>query len=87
MRPSDSLRRRIVVIFVSFGIVLSVFFALIATVAVEGIEMHLVDNRLNEVAKWALPRQAAGLAVDLPSGCASTAAMPSRARCAACRKA
>jgi signal transduction histidine kinase len=68
MRPSDSLRRRIVVIFVSFGIVLSVFFALIATVAVEGIEMHLVDNRLNEVAKWALPRQAAGLAVDLPSG-------------------
>jgi signal transduction histidine kinase len=68
MRPSDSLRRRIVVIFVSFGIVLSVFFALIATVAVEGIEMHLVDNRLNDVAKWALPRQAAGLAVDLPSG-------------------
>ena len=68
MRPSDSLRRRIVVIFVSFGIVLSVFFAMIATVAVEGIEMHLVDNRLNEVAKWALPRQAAGLAVDLPSG-------------------
>lgn len=68
MRASDSLRRRIVVIFVSFGLVLSVFFAIIATVAVEGIEMHLVDNRLNDVAKWALPRQAAGLAVDLPSG-------------------
>jgi len=68
MRPSDSLRRRIVVVFVSFGIVLSLFFAVIAAVAVEGIEMHLVDNRLSEVAKWALPRQAAGLAVDLPAG-------------------
>jgi signal transduction histidine kinase len=68
MRPADSLRRRIVVAFVSFGIVLSVFFAVIAAVAVEGIEVHLVDNRLAEVAKWALPRQAAGLAVDLPSG-------------------
>jgi signal transduction histidine kinase len=68
MRPSDSLRRRIVVAFVSFGIVLSLFFALIAAVAVEGVEVHLVDNRLTEVAKWALPRQAAGLAVDLPSG-------------------
>jgi signal transduction histidine kinase len=68
MRPSDSLRRRIVVAFVSFGIVLSVFFAVLAAVAVEGVEVHLVDNRLNEVAKWALPRQAAGLAVDLPSG-------------------
>lgn len=68
MRPSESLRRRIVVAFVSFGIVLSLFFALIAAVAVEGIEMHLVDNRLAEVAKWALPRQAAGLTVDLPSG-------------------
>lgn len=68
MRSNDSLRRRIVVAFVSFGIVLSLFFAVIAAVAVEGIEMHLVDNRLGEVAKWALPRQAAGLAVDLPSG-------------------
>jgi signal transduction histidine kinase len=68
MRPADSLRRRIVVAFVSFGIVLSMLFAVIAAVAVEGIEMHLVDNRLAEVAHWALPRQAAGLAVDLPAG-------------------
>lgn len=30
--------------------------------------MHLVDNRLTEVSKWALPRAAAGLAVDLPAG-------------------
>jgi signal transduction histidine kinase len=68
MRRSDSLRRRIVVPFVCFGIVLSMFFAVIAVVAVEGVEVHLVDNRLADVAKWALPRQAAGLAVDLPSG-------------------
>ena len=68
MRSADSLHRRIVVAFVSFGIVLSLFFAVLAAVAVEGIEVHLVDNRLAEVAKWALPRQAAGLAVDLPSG-------------------
>lgn len=68
MRPLESLRRRIVVAFVSFGIVLSLFFAVLATVAVEGIEVHLVDNRLAEVAKWALPRQAAGLEVDLPAG-------------------
>ena len=68
MRPLESLRRRIVVVFVSFGVVLSLFFAVIAAVAVEGIEVHLVDNRLAEVAQWALPRQAAGLAVDLPAG-------------------
>ena len=68
MRPSDSLRRRIVVAFVSFGIVLSLFFAVMAAVAVEGIEVHLVDNRLAETAHWALPRQAAGLGVDLPAG-------------------
>jgi signal transduction histidine kinase len=68
MEAKDSLSRRIVVVFVSFGIVLSIFFAVIAVVAVEGVEVHLVDNRLAEVAKWVLPRQAAGLAVDLPSG-------------------
>jgi len=68
MQARESLQRRIVVAFISFGIVLSLFFAVLAAVAVEGIEMHLVDNRLTEVAKWALPRQAAGLAVDLPAG-------------------
>ena len=68
MQPADSLRRRIVVAFVSFGLVLSLFFAAIAVVAVEGVEVHLVDDRLAEVAKWALPRQTAGLPVDLPAG-------------------
>ncbi|MDB5792225.1 MAG: two-component sensor histidine kinase [Massilia sp.] len=68
MRPSDSLSRRIVIAFVVFGIVLSLFFAVLATSAVEGIEVYLVDNRLNEVEKWARPRHAAGLAADLPAG-------------------
>lgn len=68
MPRAESLRRHIVLAFVSFGLVLSLFFAAIAAVAVEGIEVHLVDNRLAEVAQWALPRHAAGLAVDLPAG-------------------
>ena len=34
MQPRESLRRRIVVAFVSFGLVLSLFFAVLAAVAV-----------------------------------------------------
>lgn len=68
MRPAESLRRRIVVAFVSFSLVLSLFIGVIAAVAVEGIEVHLVDNRLAEAARWASPRQAAGLHVDMPAG-------------------
>lgn len=63
-----SLSRRIIAAFIVFGIVLSVFFAVLAAVAVEGIEVHLVDERLGEVEKWALPRDAAGLEVSLPAG-------------------
>ncbi|WP_308601635.1 hypothetical protein [Massilia sp. Dwa41.01b] len=87
MQPADSLRRRIVVAFISFGLVLSLFFAAIAIVAVEGIEVHLVDNRLAEVAQWALPREAAGLAVDLPAGLRFHRGNAIPARCAACRQA
>lgn len=68
MRRPDSLRRRIVVAFLLFGFVSSLFFAAIAVVAVEGIEVHLVDKRLAEVAAWASPRQAAGLPVEMPAG-------------------
>ncbi|WP_273034482.1 sensor histidine kinase [Massilia timonae] len=68
MRQADSLSRPIVAAFLLFGIVLSVFFAVLAALAVEGIEVHLVDNRLAEVEKWARPREAAGLAADLPAG-------------------
>lgn len=68
MRPSESLRRRIVVAFLSFAFVCSLFFAAIAVIGVEGIEVHLVDNRLTEVAAWAAPRQRAGMPVEMPAG-------------------
>ncbi|WP_020655959.1 sensor histidine kinase [Massilia niastensis] len=68
MRRAESLRRRIVVAFLLFGLVSSVFFAVIAAAAVEGIEIQLVDNRLAAAAAWAAPRQAAGLSVDMPAG-------------------
>lgn len=68
MRAADSLKRRIVVAFLLFGLVSSLFFGAIAAVAVEGIEVHLVDNRLAAGAAWALPREAAGFSVDMPAG-------------------
>ena len=68
MTAANSLRRHIVVAYTlySFGFVL--FFALIAAFAVEGIEEHLVDNRLREVAEWAAPRRAGNLPVEMPAG-------------------
>ena len=68
MRPADSLRRRIVVAFVLFGLVASAFFAIIAAIAVEGIEVQLVDKRLEATVAWAAPRHAAGMDVDMPVG-------------------
>jgi len=68
MRKADSLTRPIVGAFILFGIALSLFFAVLAAVVVEGIEVHLVDERLAEVEKWARPRAAAGLTADLPAG-------------------
>lgn len=68
MRRSDSLRRRIRVAYLLFAFGASLLFALIAAVAVEGIETHLVDNRLQEIATWASPRHAAKLPVDMPAG-------------------
>lgn len=68
MRPADSLKRRIVVAFVLFGLGASLFFTLIAAIAVEGIEVQLVDKRLEAAFAWAAPRQAAGLDVDMPAG-------------------
>ncbi|MGZ8317381.1 MAG: sensor histidine kinase [Telluria sp.] len=68
MQRPDSLRRRIVVAFLLFGFVSSLFFAAIAVVSVEGIEVHLVDNRLAEVAAWASPRQSGGLPIEMPAG-------------------
>lgn len=68
MRTNNSLSRPIVAAFILFGVVLSLFFAVLAALAVEGIEVYLVDNRLAEVEKWARPREAAGMASDLPAG-------------------
>ena len=68
MRPSNSLRQRVVIAYLVFALCASAFFALITMVAVEGIESNLVDHRLMEVAKWAAPRHAGKLQVELPSG-------------------
>ena len=68
MLPFKSLRRRIVIAYLLFAAVASLFFAVIAAVAVEGIEVRLVDERLEEVAAWASPRHAGGLPVEMPAG-------------------
>lgn len=68
MNPRHSLRRKIAVAYLLFAFGSSLFFAVIAAVAVEGIEVHLVDNRLEEVAAWASPRHAGGLPVAMPAG-------------------
>lgn len=68
MNKADSLRRRITVAYLTFAGVSSLFFAVIAAVAVEGIEVRLVDDRLEEVAAWAGPRYAGGLPVEMPAG-------------------
>ncbi len=64
----SSLQRRVVFAFLLLALGSCVFFALIAAVAVEGIEMRLVDERLLSVASWASPRQLAGLPVEMPAG-------------------
>lgn len=68
MRKDQSLRRRITVAYLTFAAASSVFFAVIAALAVEGIEVRLVDERLEEVAAWAGPRHAGGLPVEMPAG-------------------
>lgn len=68
MPPFKSLRRRIVVAYLMFAAAGILFFALIAAVAVEGIEVKLVDERLQEVAAWASPRHAGNLPVEMPAG-------------------
>lgn len=68
MRRRDSLGRGIRSAFILFGVVLSLLFAMLAAVTVEGIEVYMVDQRLADVAEWALPRHAAGLETSLPAG-------------------
>lgn len=68
MKARDSLRRRISVAYLIFTLGSTAFFATICAIAVEGIEVRLVDARLKEVAIWASPRQASGLPVAMPAG-------------------
>ncbi|MFP5391759.1 MAG: sensor histidine kinase [Gammaproteobacteria bacterium] len=63
-----SLRRRISIAFLLFALGSTLFFATMAVVAVEGIEEHLVDQRLQDVAEWASPRHAGGMSVSMPVG-------------------
>jgi signal transduction histidine kinase len=68
MKKANSMRRRIVAAYMAFAVAVSLLFALIAALAVEGIEEKLVDERLQEVARWALPRDSAGMSVVMPAG-------------------
>ncbi|SHH30555.1 HAMP domain-containing sensor histidine kinase [Massilia sp. CF038] len=68
MKASKSLRRRISMAYLIFTLGSTIFFAVTCAIAVEGIEERLVDARLEEVAKWASPRQASGLPVAMPAG-------------------
>jgi signal transduction histidine kinase len=62
------LQRRIAVAFLVLAFAACLLFAVIAAVAVEGIEVRLVDERLKSVAAWASPRHIAGLPVEMPAG-------------------
>src|SRR6185369_256922 len=68
MKKADSLRRRIIVAYMTFAVVVSAVFSVIAAIAVEGIEGKLVDERLRDVAEWAAPRHAGGMPVQMPAG-------------------
>lgn len=68
MTTTDSLRRRIIAAYMLFAFFVSLVFAVIAALAVEGIEEKLVDERLMEVARWAVPRHGAGMSVQMPAG-------------------
>lgn len=64
----ESLKRRIAIGYTLYALGFVLFFTVIAALAVEGIEAHLVDNRLRDVEAWAAPRSAAGLPVEMPAG-------------------
>lgn len=68
MKWIDTLQRRIVVAYVLLALGSAAFFTVLAALAVEGIEVHLVDDRLRSVAAWASPRYAAGLPISTPAG-------------------
>jgi signal transduction histidine kinase len=67
MSKPRTLQRRITVAYLALALGACLLFALIATLAVEGIEVRLVDQRLTSVAAWASPRHRAGLPVEMPA--------------------
>lgn len=67
MKPSKSLRRRIVVAYLFFALAICTFFGIVAAVAIEGMEDLLVDEHLRSIAAWASPRHANGMPVEMPS--------------------
>ncbi|WP_229506941.1 sensor histidine kinase [Pseudoduganella rivuli] len=64
----ESLKRRVAIGYTLYALGFVLFFTFIAALAVEGIEEHLVNNRLRDVEVWAAPRSIAGLPVEMPAG-------------------
>jgi signal transduction histidine kinase len=67
-RAMESLKRRVAIGYTLYALGFVLFFTVIAALAVEGIEEHLVNNRLRDVEAWAAPRSVAGLPVEMPAG-------------------
>ncbi|MBZ2210083.1 sensor histidine kinase [Massilia soli] len=67
MTRFESIGKRIVKAYLLFALTFSIFFMAVAIVVVEGIEVHMVERRLEEVASWASPRHAGGLPVEMPT--------------------
>lgn len=67
MTPFESVGKRIVKAYLLFAVCFSVFFMAVTVLVVEGIEVRMVERRLEEVAAWASPRHAGGLPIEMPT--------------------
>lgn len=67
MMRFESIGKRIVKAYLLFALAFSMFFMTVSIVVVEGIEVRMVERRLEEVAAWASPRHARGLPVEMPT--------------------
>ena len=61
MTPFESVGKRIVKAYLLFAVCFSVFFMAVTVLVVEGIEVRMVERRLEEVAAWASPRPTCAL--------------------------
>ena len=68
MMVFESIGKRIVKAYLLFALAFSIFFMTVTVAIVEGIEVCMVERRLDEVAAWASPRHAGGLPVEVPTG-------------------